>query len=804
MFAVKNMMRTIGFAFLMGLYVVIGTVGVVSTTASVANAAVVNRIEVVGNARMDADTVASYLTIKPGKSYNNGDVDDSVKQLFATGLFRDVSIFRRGSVLVVEVDENPTINEVFFKGNKRLKEPALRSAIQSSSRSIYSEEIIYSDVETISNSYSRVGREDASVTYEIIQLSNNRVNVVFVINEGDKTKISSIQFIGNSAISDYRLKDVVKTHESNFLSFIRTDDIYDPAKVQADEELLRRYYYNHGYADFQLISTVADLDASGNQYNITFTVDEGALYKFGEVSIESTIPGVSPEQLYRELKVRSGKSYSARKVEDSIQRLTTAVAAAGYSFVEVVPRGDRNFQTGTIDVVFLIDEGPRVYVERIDVLGNDRTREHVIRREFDLSEGDAFNQAKVQVTKRRLDALGFFERVDITTRPGSAPDRVIVVVRVVDKATGEFSIGGGYSSADGPIANIKFSEKNFLGRGQYFAISGGFGEDDQEYRLAFTEPYFLGYRIAAGFDITQTISDASNGKAYSQNGTSGTVRFGVPITDNFKVGVFYKFNATDITIASTLLDPATPAAASPYDNIQGNRSGEISAAIAPWSGNWVSSALGYSLVYSTLDNPRKPREGFRVTFNQEWAGVGGDANYLKTDGSLAAYVPLSDDFDLIAFGRIRGGNITNFTDDYRVLDNYFQGSRSIRGFNSYGFGPRDPITGDALGGMSYFNATAEVQFPLPLIPESAGIRGALFVDAGTLFGIDSASRGRIASANPGIDMTQVDDESIRASVGVSVIWDSPFGPIRFDYAEPIVRKPWDRTRRFNFGASTSF
>ncbi len=802
----NNKLKTIACALLIGLVVSIASIAALFSTASVAYAAVVNRIEVVGNARMDSDTVASYLTIKPGSSYNNSDVDESVKRLFATGLFSDVNIARRGKTLIVEVDENPTINEVFFKGNKRLKEPALRAAIQSASRSIFSEETVFSDVETISNAYSRVGREDASVSYEIVELSNNRVNVIFNINEGEKTKIFSIQFIGNQAMSDFRLKDIIKTKESNFLSFIRTDDIYDPAKVQADEELLRRYYYNHGYADFQLISTVADLDPALNQYNITFNIDEGSLYNFGEVSIESTIPGVETEDLYRELEIRSGRSYSARDVEDSIVQLTNAVSSRGFAFVEVVPRGDRNFQTGTIDVVFLIDEGPRVYVERIDILGNDRTRDFVIRREFDISEGDAFSQAAVQTTKQRLDALGFFERVDISTRPGSAPDRVVVVVTVIDKATGEFSIGGGYSTANGAIANIKFSEKNFLGRGQYFAITAGIGEDDQEYRLAFREPYFLGYRISAGIELAQTISDASDNKSYSQDGFTGAVRFNVPITNNFKAGAFYSFHSSDTSIAASLLDPPAPLPVLPYDGIQGNRSGEISAAIAQWDGNWVSSVLGYSLVYSDVDNPRSPREGIRVTFNQGWAGVGGDANLLKTEAAAAAFVPLSKEFDMVGFARVRGGHILNLgsSGSYRVLDNFYQGGKAVRGFDSYGFGPRDPVTGDSLGGMTFVNATAEVQFPVPLLPQSAGLRAAVFADAGTLFNVDSASRGLIAAANPGTDLSSIDDNSIRASVGVSIIWDSPFGPIRFDFAEPIMSRSYDRTRRFNFGASTNF
>lgn len=801
MAAKKNKIRAAFLTLALAICPALVSVPLILASVGEVHAAVVNRIEVVGNARMDADTVASYLTIEPGKSFNNTDIDESLKQLFATGLFQDVSIYRRGSVLVVEVDENSTVNEVFFEGNKRLKDPALKAEVQTASRSIFNEETVIADLETISNAYARVGRSDADVTYEVVELANNRVNVIFRIDEGEKTKIASIQFIGNHAFSDMRLRDVMRTKETHFFSPLASDDIYDPARIQADEELLRQYYFNHGYADFQIISTVADLDSVKNQYDITITLEEGGRYEFGDISIDSTIPGIDAESLYGELKTRPGDTYSARAIERSIEQVTHAVSATGFAFVEVVPRGDRNFEAGTIDVVYLVDEGPRVYIERIEILGNSRTRDHVIRREFDLSEGDAFNQINVQSTRRRLDALGFFEQVEITTRPGSSPDRVVVIVRVLDKPTGEFSIGGGYSSTEGAIATISFSEKNFLGRGQFFAITGGIGANDQEYRVAFTEPFFLGRRISAGIDLSQSFSEATTSRNYASDATSVSLEFGVPITDNLRTSFYYRYLSSDLTAAASRIEPGSTFDA---DAIQGNTNGELSAALAPWQGTWVASSVGYTISYSNFDDPRVPREGWRFAMGQNISGVGGDANYVRTDANLTGYLPLSRDVDLVAMGRVRGGHIFSLGGGYRPLDNFFQGGRAIRGFDSYGFGPRDPVTGDALGGMTYFNATGEIQFPMPFFPDSAGIRGAVFADAGSLFGVDTTSRGLIAAANPGVSLAQVNDESLRASAGVSILWDSPFGTLRFDFAEPFSRQPWDRTRRFSFGANTNF
>lgn len=770
-------------------------------TASVAVAAVVSTISVRGNTRMDSDTVKSFLTIEPGQPFSNADIDESLKALFATGLFADVSIYQSGSALVVEVDENAVINEVFFEGNKRLKDAALTGMVQSQARGIFSPDTVASDVSIIGEAYSRVGRSDAIVSSEIVPLANNRVNVVFKVNEGGKTKIRSISFVGNNAFREARLREVLSTKRSNLLSWLRNDDIYDPDKLAADEEKLRRFYFNNGYADFQILSTSAMLDEVSNEYNITITVDEGTKYTFDNIAIESTLDGVAPDTLYSMLKTKPGKTYSAEDVENSIIALTEAVAAQGYAFVDVVPRGNRNFNSSTIDVTYLIDQGARTYIERIVIVGNDMTRDYVIRREFDISEGDAFNQVFVQKSKKRLESLGLFERVEISTRQGSSADRVVVVVRVAEKASGDFSVGGGYSSSSGALGEIAFTEKNFMGRGQLLRISGSFGEAEENYRLSFTEPYFLGYRLSAGFDIGRNSQGDTDRRRYGSTTTYGSIRFGLPLTEESRISVFYTYNDSSTDISSSLLDTA---------GTQGDVKGELSAALAPPNSptDWTRSGFGYTWTYNTLDDQITPREGMRLELTQTAFGAGGDATYLSSEVKGQLFATLSEDFDFVGMLQGRAGAHTIFggNSGYRTLDNFFQGGRAIRGFANNGFGPRDPVTGDALGGMYYWNATAEVNFPAPFLPESYGIRGAFFADAGALWGVDSGGKKAIAAAHgvTSSGLGDVNDDAMRASIGASIIWNSPFGPLRFDYAEPIVREKYDDLRRFSFGISTSF
>lgn len=785
-----------------------------------AQAAVISGFDVRGNQRIDDETVASYLTIKPGESFTDFDIDDSVKALFATGLFNDVSIFREGSRLVVDVEENGTVNKVFFEGNKRLKDDVLQGVVRLQPQGIFSDDQAGVDAERIKIAYSRVGRQDATVTFEVLPLENNRVNVIYRVNEGDKTKISSIDFIGNETFSSRRLADIISTKESGLLSFLQTSDIYDENRLNSDEELLRQFYFNKGFADFQILSTQADLNDEDNEYVVTITMDEGPRYTFGNISIESSLSGTENIVLDTLVESANGEFYSARKVENSVVSITERVAEEGFAFVEVVPRGNRNFETNTIDVTYLVDEGARVFIEDIRILGNDRTRDYVIRREFEISEGDAYNRVLVQKTRQRIQGLGFFEGVTVTTRPGSQPDRIILFVNVVEQSTGDFSLTGGFSSNGGASGEISFSERNFLGRGQFIRASFRAGDEESSYGFNFTEPYFLGTRISAGIALQSTRSDDTDEQRFSVDSDSVTVSFGLPLTKHLASSVFYTYAQSDTDIGLNLLDngiavtPPVPAALN--DGVQGNVTGEISNAFVQSAllndGEFDSSGIGYRFVYNTFDNQQAPREGIRATWAQTYFGVGGDAEYLLSEATLAGYHTLSEEEDIILFGRVRGGHVevtgTDNGSSFRTLDNFQARQNYVRGFDSSGFGPRDPLTDDALGGRTYWTATAEVIFPFPFLSRSIGLRGALFADAGQISNVGNPALADVTTANGGAlnaaQLDQLDSDSVRASVGASILWNSPFGPLRADYGFPIQEEAFDDIEEFSFGVSRSF
>ncbi|MER9299521.1 outer membrane protein assembly factor BamA [Mesorhizobium sp. M0621] len=771
--------------------VVPGALAVQFVATSAAEAAVVSRVEVSGNQRIDAETIRNYITIKPGKAFSSSDIDSAVKALFGTGLFSDVQINQVGSTLVVKVAEYQVVNQVLFQNNKKLKDNALAAAVQLKPRGTFSQATLDADVESVKAAYKRIGRDDVTVTTQVMQLGDNRVNVVFNITEGDRTQIAAINFVGNSAYSSRRLSDVINTKRSSWLSFVLRDDVYDDDKLRADQELLRRFYYNHGYADFQVVSAVGELDSATNKYTVTITVQEGDRYTFGDVSVESTIPEVDSKSLESVVETRKGDVYNAKDVEDSIIALTEKVAGSGYAFAQVTPRGDRNFENHTISVVYTIDQGTKAYIERIEIRGNDRTRDYVIRREFDVSEGDAFNQVLVQRAKKRLEALNYFDKVDISTVPGSQPDQVVLVVDVVEKSTGEFSVGAGYSTGgdtSGPSVEGSITERNFLGRGQFIKLSAGGGKNSRDYSLSFTEPYFLGRRIAAGFDIFKQTREYSNN--YDSDTTGATIRFGLPITDSISTQLAYNISQEKYKLDDDC---------GPTSDADPDGTCDISKAILQGidESPWIKSSISLGLVYNTIDDMKNPHEGIYATTTAEFAGVGGDAKYVKVTGRGSIYQTLSEQFDLVGLVSAGAGHVEGYGGDggLRIFDQFQSTDRMIRGFEYGGIGPADSLTGDHLGGTTYFNASAEAQFPMPVIPESFGLRGAVFADAATLYG------SKISEA---IATQTSTDMKLRASVGVGLMWASPFGPIRIDYAIPVKKEASDDVQEFNFGISTRF
>ncbi|MCQ8782572.1 outer membrane protein assembly factor BamA [Mangrovibrevibacter kandeliae] len=794
-----------------------------------ASAAVVSGISVKGNQRVEDQTIRDFMSIKPGENVNDAGIDAAVRRLYSTGLFSNVRISQNGGTLLVEVDENQIVNQVLFQGNNKIKDAQLEAAVQTQPRGAYSEATAQADVDGIKEAYSRIGRSDAVVSVRTQPIEGNRVNVIFDIQEGERTKIGQITFVGNNAFGDTRLKQVIQLRESGILSFISRNDVYDEDRLRADEEALRRFYYNRGYADFRIVSSVAELDEAQNKYFITFTVDEGERYAFGNVNVESTIPGIDGEALRGELKTQAGDVYSAKSVEDTLVNLTNRVAASGYAFAQVTPRGNRDFTNHTISVDYVIDQGPRAYIERIDIRGNTKTRDYVIRREFDVAEGDAFNQVLIQRAKQRLEDLGFFNRVAVSTAPGNEPDRVIVIVDVDEKSTGEFSVGGGYTTggdSSGPVAEVGVTERNFLGRGQFVKVSAGFGSGTRNYNLSFTEPYFLGRRLAAGFDVYRTENTSGD---YDVTRTGGDVRLAAPITEqltaqvayNFKQEVFGDDKGIDLEADldgdgradDDVNDPSRLPLVLPYKSTCDNpdpsglyprpaprytKSDIINEAIC--DSPYTTSSVSYSLTYNTLDSNKDPRDGILIQGGQEFAGIGGDANFIKSTAKANYFKLLSEEYDVVGQLSAGAGNVSALGGDLRVFDNFFKGQDIVRGFKSKGIGPRqNSVDGDAdeavsIGGTNYVNASAEATFPLPVVSRDFGFRGAVFADAGSVWGSEF-------DGEPGVVGT---DFSLRASAGVGLIWASPFGPLRVNYAYPIAKEDFDQTQEFSFGFSTRF
>lgn len=765
--------------------------GLPAFAPSYGHAATVSSIQVEGNRRIEAATIISYVTVEPGRSFGARDLNESLQSLFATGLFADVSLERRGQTLIVQVDENPVVRQVVFEGNKRLTDEALGAVVQLEPRRVLTESAVQSDTQRILEAYRRNGRFAARVEPKLIDVGDNRVDLAFEIEEDERSSVSRITFIGNQAFSDGKLRDTITTEQSGILSFLGSADVYDPDRLDADRERLRQFYLNEGYADFRVVSAVAELDREQNVFFITFTVDEGPRYDFGNVEIDSTIRELDPEDLYGVLETRPGDTYDASAVDRSIEALTLEVSSFGYAFVQVRPRGDRNASDNTIDLTYFIDEGVRAYVERINISGNTRTRDYVIRREFDFAEGDAFNRVLVDRAQRRLESLGFFSEVRITTQQGSAADRIILNVAVEEQSTGDFSVGAGFSSTSGLTLEISVTERNFLGRGQFVraAVGGGL-EENRTYDFSFTEPYFLGRRLSAGFDLYRRESGDVNDSAYTTESNGGTLRIVAPLTNNSSLGLAYGLSVTDYNLA------ANTSTSRAVEQLVGENPPNSRVSPIDQSNRRIDSNLTWTLLYDTVDSRTTPRDGYFARLRQTVAGLGGDANYINTNFDARAYYTVSTDFDLVASLRVQAGNVWSWDEDnLLIVDGIFQGGALVRGFDS--LGPRDAATGDALGGTTYAGVSGELNFPVPYLSDAIGLRGAVFADAGTLF-------EPVGSLDTIAGLTVNDDASLRASVGASLIWNSPFGPLRADYAYVLSSETYDQEEAFRFSAGARF
>jgi outer membrane protein insertion porin family len=803
-------------------------------------------IVVEGNRRVEAETIRSYFKPGPGGRLDQGRIDDGLKALIETGLFQDVKVNQAGGRLVVSVIENPVIGRVAFEGNKKVKDEQLSAEIQSKPRGTLSRPMVQSDAQRIAEIYRRSGRYDVRVNPEIIEQPNNRVDLVFTITEGSKTGVKSIEFIGNSAFSSYRLKDIIKTHESNFLSFLGGNDVYDPDRVESDRDLIRRYYLKHGFADVQVVAALTEYDPQRGGFLVTFKIEEGQQYRVGSVDFRSTIPTLDGSSLRSFSRVGVGSIYNAEALEKSVEEMQIEASRRGYAFATVRPRGDRNFEAHTVSIVFAIDEGARTYIERINIRGNTRTRDYVIRREFDVSEGDAYNRALVDRSERRLKNLDFFKTVKITTEPGSSSDRVILVVDLEEKSTGDFSVSGGYSTTDGALGEVSISERNFLGRGMFAKASVTYGQYARGGTLSFVEPYLFDYRVAGGLDLFYREQLANSYISYTTKTLGFSPRLGFGLREDLSLQLRYSLYQTSVSLPPTLnncnnLFPNNSLGQAFYptpayiNQVLGgfDPTGNVNIAGIPGcigdgesalpvrkelaNGTALTSMVGYNLTFNTLDNNKNPTDGLLVDFRQDFAGVGGDVTYLKSAVDGKYYTPLVS--DIVGLIHLQAGALTKIgNNNIRMLDHFQMGPNLVRGFAPNGIGPRDltffPFTGtgDALGGTKYWGASAELQMPFWFLPKEVGLKGAVYADAGSLFDYQGPTSNPLTGEINGLvngkpcNCGMVFDNSnpIRTSVGVGLIWASPFGPLRFDYAVPITKGTYDRVQQFRFGGGTSF
>ena len=743
---------------------------------SFAQSFVISNIEVRGTQRIEPDTVRSYLTVAPGDTYSKAAVDDSLKALFATGLFSDVSVSRRGDALIVQVVENPIINRIAFEGNKHLKDKKLKDEVKLRPRVVYTRAKVRADVQRMLELYRRSGRFAAHVDPKVIQLPQNRVNLVFEISEGPKTKISKINFIGNHRFSDGDLRDKIATRESRWWRFLTSNDTYDPDRLAYDRELLRKFYLSKGYADFHVISAVAELSPDKKEFFITFVVEEGVLYHFGKIDVESEIRDLNPDLLRPLVKTKSGKKYNAKLIDDTIEDMTEAAGEKGYAFVDIRPRVRRNKKERLINVTFRVLQAPRVYVERIDIHGNVRTLDRVVRREFRLVEGDAFSTSKIRRSRQRIKALGFFKDANIEQLPGTTKDRTIVDVSVQEQSTGELSLNVGFSSTENFIAGFGISERNLLGKGQSVRANFSISSIRTQIDLGFTEPYFMGKQIAAGFDLFIQSADYTRYSSFLQKTIGGDLRAAFPITEYWTMGTRYTIRRDTVEGIVNTLNRYLLAA----------------------EGTYITSSVGYSLIYDDLDDRLEPTTGQRFVFSQDLAGLGGNVKYLRNRANYDYYVPIGDKW-VLKFGG-EGGYIMGLGETVRISDRFFP---TVRGFKPRGIGPRDKQTTDALGGNIYYSATSELLVPLGSAASELGLKSSIFVDAGALF---SADESNIYDPVTGALLQEVvgDSAKPRVSIGIGFSWKSPFGPFRIDFAKALVKNPYDETEIFQFNISNRF
>ncbi len=751
------------YAFLLAVFSLAITLATPSKAAEI-----VRKIDITGEQRIEEATIASYMDLRVGDPVDNSVTDRTLKSLFATGLFADVKVSHSGGVVYVEIIENPVINVIEFEGNDAIDDEELRAEIQLRPRQVFTRSKVQSDVSRLYQIYRRQGRFSVSIQPKIIQLDQNRVNLVFEVAEGGVTKIKSIRFVGNKNYSDSKLRNSISTKETAWYRFLSSSDRFDQDRLAYDQELLRNFYLSQGYADIQILSSVAELSKDKDDFFVTFTIEEGARYKVQNTEIISHIRNLDVGSLKNTVQYSAGDWYNADKVRSTVQKMTDALGDMQYAFVDIRPDIRTNREDKTIVIVFNINETPRVFVERINVNGNIRTLDKVVRRELELVEGDPFNRSKLAESEQGVRNLDFFETVEVNVSQGSAPDKTVVDVNVQEKSTGELSIGAGFSSTDGPLADLRIRERNLLGKGQDLAMALTVAGQRSEIDLSYTEPYFLGRDISAGFDVFHITRDLQDESSYDQKLTGGALRLGYPLSENWRQTLSYKLSKNEITDVQS----------------------DASLFIQNQEGERTTSSVAQRLSYDTRDSSIFTTSGMVYWLDTELAGLGGDAKFVSAKTGASYYYPLTDQWIFNVLGET--GAVEAYSDaDVEINERFFIGGSTLRGFERSGIGPRDTTTADSLGGNYFYRGSVEMSFPLGLGKE-LGIKGHTFTDFGSLWDIDETGTGI------------QEEKSLRAAAGVGLSWRSPFGPIRLDFAVPYLKEDFDEEEHFRFDFGTRF
>lgn len=731
----------------------------------------ISNIRYEGNERISSETIFAYLEIIPGQKFSEEQVDKSLKALFNTGFFSDVKINLEGTTLVVNVKENPLISKVAFDGNKRLEDKDLLPELSLKSNTVFSPYKLSNDIARIITLYEKIGRYSVKVVPKQIKLDSNRINLVYEINEGVQASIQKIRFIGNDQIASSDLVDVIASKEYRFYRFFSNADVYDPEKLEYDKEMLKRYYQSKGFAAFKVVSGTAEISPNREAFVITFILDEGKIYDFGNIDIESNVKNLDSENLRPLLKITSGSRFNKDLIDKSVDEITNYLGNHGYPFVEVDPVINTFEGSALADVKFVVKESHKVFINRINIKNNIRTLDKVIRREFRINEGDPYNLSKIQRSKQRIENLGYFAKADFKNQTTSDPDKIDLDIEVEEQSTGSIHFAGGYNTATGVLGQIMLTENNFLGKGQQVQVGTTFAQKESSIGFGFTEPYFMDRDISAGFDVFASKRDYKSISSYKSKTVGFGLRSGYEITENWSHGVRYALKKESVTDISK----------------------NASIYVKDEAGTKVVSSVGQTIAYETLDNRLYPSEGFLIKLEQDVAGLGGYTRYFSNRLVGAYYHPVIAK-DVVFKAVLRGGHITGFGGrEVRLNDRFYIGPEYIRGFDVAGIGPRDKNTGDALGGKTYYTGTTELIFPVGL-PNEVGLKGAIFHDFGSLFGIDARRNKK--------DI--VSSHAIRASYGMSLIWKSPLGTINLNYGIPYRKESFDDVKKFYIDFGTNF